>query len=46
VAALLAIEDVFPPDLTADAGFRSAVTEAYDGLSWQGARAMVEALTA
>jgi len=46
VAALLAIEDVFPPDIAADTRFRTAVTEAYDGLRRHGARAMVEALTA
>ncbi len=46
VAALLAVEDVFSPELSAHDGFRDAVTGAYEGLVAKGARAMVQELVA
>ena len=41
VAALLALDAVFPPDLAADARFRTAVQGAYEQLVAQGARGAV-----
>ena len=46
VAAFLAVEDVFAPELAAHDGFRDAVTAAYEGLVAKGARAMVQELVA
>ncbi|GHF52851.1 mannitol dehydrogenase [Seohaeicola zhoushanensis] len=45
VAALLGVAQVFDPALAGDARFRTAVTEAYDALAGQGARATVAAWT-
>lgn len=41
VAALLAVGEIFPSALAADAGFRAAVTDAYRLLAAEGARAAV-----
>jgi len=44
VAALLSVDEMFPPELASDAGFRDAVTSAHAGLLANGARAEVEKL--
>ncbi|MEC7965332.1 MAG: mannitol dehydrogenase family protein, partial [Pseudomonadota bacterium] len=46
VAALLSMEEVFPNTLASNPTFSQAVTDAYQGLSQHGARAMVAKLTA
>jgi fructuronate reductase len=45
VDAFLAIGDVFPPGLAANPTLRRGLTDALDGLTGQGARAMVSGLT-
>lgn len=46
VAALLRVEEIFPTALASNPTFSQAVTQAYLGLTQQGARAMVAKLTA
>ena len=46
VAALLSVEDVFPAVLAENEGFRSAVTEAYEGVLRKGVVPMVQGVVA
>jgi fructuronate reductase len=45
VSAFLAIRDVFPEDLAGNTGLQEGLTEALEGLTRRGARAMILALT-